>query len=389
MRGHIRKRGTTWSIVIDLGRDSDGRRRQKWHSGFKTKREAEHALGEILGKIQAGTYIQGKRQTVAEYLTEWLPAIRSTVRSGTWTSYRANLEHHVIPRIGHLQLAQLSARHLNAMYAELEVSGRVSGGPLSRRTVKYTHTILHRALRDAVRWNLLVRNPADQSDPPSPDRPEMRVWTNGELNQFLRSTRDSRLHALWILWSTTGLRRGEALALRWSDVDLEAGRLAIRRSLSSVGGTLSFARPKTAKSRRPVVLDPKTLAALRDHRERQEKEKVVWDEAYKDLDLVFAREDGSALRPDSLSRWFQAQASRIGLEPIRLHDLRHTYATVALSAGTHPKVVAERLGHSTTAVTLDIYSHVVPSLEEQEAERIADLILGDDDDEDRDDEEVE
>lgn len=378
MRGHIRKRGSTWAVVVDLGADDSGRRRQKWHSGYRTKREATQGLTEILGKLQAGTYVEPTRQTVAQYLREWLTAIESTVRPGTWASYRTNVERHAIPRIGQLPLRHLGALQLNSLYEELMADGRCDGsGGLSYRTVRYTHTILHRALRDAVRWGLLARNPADLADPPKHRTPEMQVWTTEQLRTFLRSVNDDRLYGFWLLIATTGLRRGEALGLRWGDVDLDAGRAAIRQTLSSVGGRLTFSTPKTAKSRRSVTLDPSTIAALRAHRRGQVEERLAWGTAYEDADLVFARENGSPIRPDTMTRQFGELTKRAHLRPLRLHDLRHTYATIALSAGTHPKVVAERLGHATIAVTLDTYSHVIPSLQEEAATRLANLILGD------------
>ena len=165
MRGHIRRRGRTWSVVVDLGRDDRGQRKQKWHSGYRTKRDAERALVEILGRLERGTYVEPTRQELGAYLREWLPAVRSTVRPGTWNSYRTNMERHVIPRIGTVPLQRLGAEHLNGLYAELLEGGRCDGrGGLSPRTVRYTHTILHRALRDAVRWGRLPRNVADLAD---------------------------------------------------------------------------------------------------------------------------------------------------------------------------------------------------------------------------------
>ena len=377
MRGHIRKRGNKWAVIVDVGVGEGGRRRQKWHSGYRTKKDAEAALTEVLGRLQTGTYVEPTRQSLAGFLQEWLPAIEGTVRAGTWRSYRTNVERHVIPRIGQVALSKVGAAHLNALYAELLATGRHDGaGGLSPRTVRYTHTILHRAFRDAVRWGALSRNPADLADPPRNGRPPLNVWTAEQLRTFLASNERDRLYALWFTLSTTGLRRGEALALRWSDVDFDANRLSIRRSLTSAAGQLTFAEPKTAKSRRSIALDPSTIAVLRAHRIRQLQDRMAWASAYEDNDLVFAREDGSPLRPDTVSRRFIDLARRTGVARIRVHDLRHTYATIALVAGTHPKVVAERLGHSAIAVTLDTYSHVIPSLEEEAASRIARLITG-------------
>lgn len=377
MRGHIRKRGNSWAVVVDHDRDQDGKRRQKWHSGFRTKRDAERALNEILNRIGSGAYVDPGRQTIAEYLREWLMAIQPTIRRGTWISYRTNIERHVIPRLGGRELRQLGGSHLNVLYAQLLEDGRCDGARgLSPRSVRYTHTIVHRALRDAVRWGKLPRNPADMADPPKSRTPEMKTWQTDELRRFLTSVEGDRLYAAWLLVATTGLRRGELLGLRWSDLDFQAGRAAIRQTLSSVGGKVTFSTPKTTKSRRSIAVDSATLAALRHHRDAQNKERVTWEEVYRDLDLAFCREDGTPLRPDTITRRFHDLSRRAGVPVVRLHDVRHTYASIGLAAGTHPKVMAERLGHATVGITLDTYSHVAPALARQAADDLAALILG-------------
>lgn len=207
----------------------------------------------------------------------------------------------------------------------------------------------------------------------------MKTWQRDELRRFLSSVADDRLYATWLLVATTGLRRGELLGLRWSDLDFNSGRASIRQTLSSVGGKVTFSSPKTTKSRRSIALDPATLAALHRHRDAQDKERVTWEEVYTDLDLVFCREDGTPLRPDSITRRFHDLSRLAGVPLIRLHDVRHTYASLGLAAGTHPKVMAERLGHATVGITLDTYSHVAPALARQAADDLAALILGDDD----------
>ena len=330
MRGHIRRRGHTWSVVIDRGRDESGRRQQKWLSGFRTKREAEQALADALTKLAGGNFVEPSRQTLSDFLREWLLAVKSAVRPGTWTGYRMNLERHVMPRIGSTRLAKLSAAQLNSLYAELMDEGRCDGsGGLSTRTIRYVHAILHRALRDAVRWGKLGRNPADLAEPPKHDRPELDVWTRPQLRRFLDIASADRLYAAWLLLSTTGLRRGELLGLRWRDIDLEGARLAVRQSLGSVGGKLTFAAPKTPKSQRRISLDPATVDALRAYGKHQAEERAAWGSGYHDSDLVFCQEDGSPLRPDSVSRSFHALIKKAGLPEIRLHDVRHTYATIA------------------------------------------------------------
>ena len=377
MRGTVRKRGNSWSFIVDLGEDSNGKRQQKWKGGFRTKKDAQAALTEILGQVAAGSYVEPTKKTVAVFLREWLPAIEGTVRPSTWRSYATNMERHVMPRLGQVALRQLSAPQLNAFYSELLATGRCDGrGGLSARTVRYTHVILHRALRDAVRWGLLSRNPADLADPPKQQRPEVQVWTPAQLRLFLEHVGGDRLAGLWVLLATTGMRRGEALGLRWRDVDFATSRVSISQTLGSWGGQLVFAAPKTAKSRRSLTLDPVTLTVLRRHHRLQLEERMRWGRTNDELDLVFAREDGSPVRPDTVTRQFAELSKSAGLPKIRVHDLRHTYATIALSSGAHAKVVAERLGHATIGITLDTYSHVMPALEEQTATRIARLIVG-------------
>jgi integrase len=243
--------------------------------------------------------------------------------------------------------------------------------------VQYVHAIVHRALRDAVKWGRLARNPADAADPPkatAASRPESTTWTADQLRTFLERTRTSRFSAAYHLIATTGLRRGEALGLRWQDLDLDAGRASIRQTVIAIKHTVMISTPKTAKGRRTVTLDSGTVAALREHRARQAAERLLMGAGWRDNDLVFCHPDGTALHPERFSRGFLETVARIGLPRIRLHDLRHGWATLALQAGIHPKVVQERLGHANIGITLNTYSHVMPGMHEDAAERVAALI---------------
>jgi integrase len=364
--------------VLDVGRDEDGKRKQKWLSGFKTKREAQAALAGHLTDLQKGVYVEPTRETVGEYLAEWLDSIRATVRPTTMASYRGLMTGHVIPRIGAVPLRQLGPAQLQRLYVDVAECGRLRGrgSSLSPRTVQYIHVVIHRAMRDAVRWGKIQRNPTDLVDPPRLERTEMQVWAPEQLGAFLRFVSKDRLAALWQLAATTGMRRGELLGPRWTDVDFEASRLAIRQTLVDVGCTPTFSEPKTAKSRRSIAIDGGTLAVLRQHRARQAAERLAWGPSWEDIGLVFTREDGTLINPQTLSAAFKRHVKAAGLPTIRLHDLRHSYATAALSAGIHAKVVSDRLGHSSVGITLDVYSHVVPALQEEAAETIAALIVG-------------
>lgn len=203
---------------------------------------------------------------------------------------------------------------------------------------------------------------------------EMKTWNAQQLKEFLASVKDERLSPLWHLLAMTGMRRGEALGLRWEDVDLEAGRLSVRRALIPMGAAVIVSEPKTAKSRRSIALDPGTVEALKAQAQRQLDDQDEWGQAWNDSGLVFTREDGEAWHPEVVSRLFRQAMKRSLLPVVRLHDPRHTHATLALRAGIHLKVVSERLGHATIAITLDTYSHAIPAMQEEAAAKIADLV---------------
>lgn len=291
------------------------------------------------------------------------------------------VEKQVIPRLGGIPLQKLTPGHLNAAYADMLASGRRDGrGGLSPRTVRYAHTVMRKALADAVKWSRLARNAADSADPPSAKAAKakaMETWSADELRAFLASVRSDPLHSAFFLSATTGMRRGEVLGLRWRDLDLGAGRLAITQTLIAPDYKLQFSEPKTDKGRRAVDLDPATVEVLRTHKKRQLEERLAFGPGYAENDLVFRRADGSPVHPYQFSQAFGRRTKDAGLPKIRLHDLRHTYATLALRAGEHPKVVSDRLGHSSIAITMDTYSHAVPGMQRESAARVAALILGD------------
>jgi integrase len=254
-------------------------------------------------------------------------------------------------------------------------SGGKGGRSLSPKTVRYVHTTLRCALRDAVADGIVVRNVAAQARPPRARRIEMHTWTAAEVGTFLASVREDRLYVAWLLLATLGIRRGELLGLRWGDVDLTTGRIAIRQTLVMVDGKPAVAEPKTAKGRRSLMLAPEVLETLRTHRARQAAERLSWGADYTDSGLVITTEDGRPMHPETLSGLFVRQARRAGLPPIRLHDLRHSVASILLARGVHPKVVSELLGHATIALTLDTYSHVIPSLQQEAAGVVAAAVL--------------
>jgi integrase len=375
-------RSGTWWFVVDLAPTADGKRRQVKRRGFPTKKAAQLALDELRHDSRHGTYVPPARQTLGDYLVDdWLPAIRTTIDRDTLSSYERNVRLHVVPALGGKRLQAIDGPTLNKLYADLLTDGRKDGRPggLSARSVRYLHTILHRAFRDAVRWRRLPFNPADAADPPSASAakaPEMKVWTKDELRRFLELMEGDRYQPAFLFLATTGCRRGEAVGLRWSDVNLDAGLVSIRQTLTDSGFKH---RTKTGKAR-VIELDARTVAALRSWKAAQAQERLLLGAGYQDHNLVFCLADGRPYVPKHFAREF---LRRLGRKPfrdelprIRMHDLRHTWATLALIAGIDVKIVSERLGHSSPMVTWSIYQHVVQGMQTDAAERVASLIFG-------------
>jgi integrase len=371
------KRGSTWSLVLDVGPDpATGKRRQKWKGGFRTRKAAEAALRELSASVDAGRFVERSTKTVGEYLDEWIDVVRPRLRPTTWNSYRQSVAH-IKGRIGAVPLQSLAPLEVENLYKQLLATRGRNGRLLSPKTVRGIHVVLRKALADAERLGLVVRNAAAAAKPPVPAKYEHTTWTAEQLARFLDSIQGERLAAAFVLLATTGMRRGEALGLRWGDVDLAVGRLSIVQTITTVRDKMVMSPPKTARSRRSVSLDSVTVAALRDHRRRQNEERLRVGEAWSNTsDLVFTNEVGEPVHPSAFSYSFESFVRHSGVPKIRLHDLRHTYATVALAAGVHPKIVSERLGHATIAVTLDLYSHVTPAIDAEAAALVASKIFG-------------
>ncbi len=380
--------GISWSYRVDVGRDADGQRLERRRGGFETKREAERQLAETVASLNSGTFVPSKPTTVTEYLRdEWLEATAPPqVGYETWDDRRRNLGHHVIPHLGDLRLQDVNASHLTRLYAHLMKEGRVDGGGgLSPTTVRRIHAILRKAFNDAVRWGVLQSNPTEFADPPparvvkAARRRSMRTWNRDELRAFLDGTREHPLHALWMLAATTGMRRSELLGLRWPNLDLDAGTVLVRNTvvLEEDGYELADAQ-KSTRSGRTIHLDHRTVARLREHRAELEAIAEATGPDWNHHDLVFPTPEGTWWNPPAVSLAFRRAVRSLGLRAVRFHDVRHSHASLLLRAGVNPKVVSERLGHSSVAFTLDSYAHVMPGMQPEAAERFSDLVFDDD-----------
>ncbi len=314
-----------------------------------------------------------RKITVERFLWEtWLPAIKTSIRTSTYLSYESHLRNHICPYIGARRLDRIDGSVLNELYATLLERGRQDGTCLSAATVRRVHVVLHRAFRDAMRWSLIARNPTAAADPPKLRASRQAQFSDlerpCELKRFLDFVRNDKLYQLWLLLATTGMRRGEALGLRWCDVDLHRGEAVVRQTVVSHHYVIAMSEPKTCGGAGSWRSMPTTVAALAIYKEGNSPER--------DDELVFLLPDEDSLNPIDISKRFIRLTEKAGLRRIRLHDLRHTHATLALQAGIHPKIVSERLGHSTIAFTLDVYSHAIPHLQKEAATEIATLVLG-------------
>lgn len=357
--------GCAWSYRVDVPESIDGKRRQLRKGGFAHKTAAREALADVQQRMATGERIGGS-VTVASYLEDWLRAKETAGRrASTMAQYRIYVDNYLAPVLGHVRLSELRAIHVDGLLAKMEEEGR--GLPTRHRVM----ACLSSALTTAERRRLVSSNVCRQVEIPPERTPIRPVYDGPQLAQFLAHVSADRLAALWRLYSLIGPRRGEAIALTWSTVDLDAGTLRIERSLGIVNGRLAWGPPKSVSGLRTVALDATTVTMLRTHRANQNKEKLALGAGYVDSDLVFAREDGAPLRPEWVSKRFHVLTDAAKLPRIHLHDLRHSAASMALAAGVPMKVVSDNLGHSTLAVTANVYSHVSSELAKDSAERVA------------------
>jgi integrase len=337
----------------------------------KTRKAAAEKLTKALADRNGGIVFDDENLTVSGFLDAWLSdCVKDTIRVSTFERYKGIAELHISPALGRLRLTALTPAHVQGFYR-----GRLDSG-LSPATVQKIHVVLHKALSQAVKWSLVPRNVTEAASAPLPSPKEMRPLSAEEVRKLLNAAGDDRLEALWVLAVHTGMRQGELLALKWTDIDLEAGKVSVRRTLTRESGHYTLGEPKTKKSRRTVKLTGAATEALRGHLGRQMEEMDRLGDLYKDQGLVFTSCSGAPLNPSNIrNRNLRRLTGKAGLPKIRFHDLRHTCATLLLSKNVHPKIVQEMLGHATVAITLDTYSHVLPGMGDHAAAAMEDALL--------------
>jgi integrase len=370
-----KKRDGVFLVTVFLERDANGKRQYHYKQIKGTKSDAQTYLNDVLHSKDTGTFIQPVALTLNEYLMKWLArGARPRVSERTHEGYQYLLDRHVQPELGKQKLSDVRPLHIQKLYSDMQERG------LSARTVRYLHAVLSSALKQAVRWGMLARNPAELVELPRQARKEMQALSPTEAAEFLKAAASDRWGVLFAFALATGLRPEEYLGLQWKDVDLERGIVTIRRALvwRSIGGGWYFGEPKTTRSRRQIPLPASTLRALAEHRRKQAAERLKAGAIYQQNDLVFATPEGGPLAPRNLKRrHFRPILERAKLPPdFRLYDLRHSCATLLLAAGEHPKVVSERLGHASITLTLDVYSHVLPTMQEAASQKLESLLYG-------------
>jgi integrase len=336
----------------------------------KTRREVDEKLTKAKADRDGGLVFDADNLRLGEYLERWLAdSVRDTVRPTTFERYEQLVRLHIRPVLGKASLKNLTSAHVRGLYREKLDAG------LSPRTVQYVHVTLHKALKQAIADGLIPRNVTEAVKPPQVRREEIRPLTAEQVRILFDAVKGDRLEALYVLAVTTGLRQGELLGLKWDDIDLEVGTLQVRRTLTTANGGPVFSAPKTKGSRRTVRLSQMALEALTSHLDYQLGEIDRAGGLWRENGLIFASESGEPLsRQPVTARRFKPMLKRAGLPEIRFHDLRHTCATLLLSKNVNPKVVSEMLGHASIAITLDTYSHVLPTMQESAAKAMEDAL---------------
>jgi integrase len=363
-RLYYNKHRRKWQAIVELGHDPQSGKRQQIYRDAKTKAEARQVLQKLMRELEDGSHVEPHKLTVADYLRSYVAEhARHTCSARVIESMGYMVERHLVPALGAHKLQGLRPMHLQHYYSEKIDSG------LSPTTVRKHHNTIHVMLRHAVRMQLLAVNPSDAVTPPRIVRKEMSFLDAEASAALLRKLEGGSLYLPVLLALGTGLRRGELLALRWSDIDLDAGTLIVARTLEEAFGTVNTKQPKTVKSRRRVTLPEIVVDALRAEKTKQAEKTLAREPGSPESDVLLRAASGDPWKPSAFDRKWR-RFRRNNAVPVRFHDLRHSHASQLLAAGVHVKVVSERLGHASIAITLDTYSHVIPALQEEAAEKI-------------------
>jgi integrase len=369
MTGHIRRRGErSWELKFDLGIDpGTGRRLTKYHSFKGTKRQAEAELVRLKAGANCGDYIDPTRTTLADFLDRWELWAETQVSPKTFERYKELAAHHVRPHLGTSRIQRLKTIHFAELYGKLQ-RAKPEGAGLAPLTVGHVHRLLRRIFGHAVKWGVIALNPVAAAEPPRVERREIEILTSDQIKIVLAALRGRPLYPVAVIALATGMRRGEIAALRWSDIDFDGGKIRIERSLEQTNAGLSFKAPKTQAGRRTISIPASIIAALGEHWRKQQEQRLALGVGKAGPDgLVFARVDGTAWPPDSLTTAWQKTVVALKLPKVTLHALRHTHVSQLIASGLDVVTVSRRVGHGNPTVTLGVYSHLFGNTDERAA----------------------
>lgn len=376
MRDGIIQRGKTWSYVVRERDPKTGKTKPRWVGGFATRKAAKSARDDARHAVNNGTYVAPQNLTVGEWLDRWITSHEIGLKPSTAKSYHDNIDRYLKPAIGSERVQSLSPSRLSIVFRRLHEAGGKDGGAISPRTVAFARAVLRRAMQDALLDRVIQVNPVIGTKVPKVLKPQHSTWTGAQVLTFIAHTAETRWASLWVLAAATGMRRGELMGLRWADIDLESGVVRVDRAVTQIRQTRTYGTPKN-NERRQVRIDPHTVRSLKSWRSIQSRERLAWGETYQGAEnLVFTWEDGSPVQPDYVSKAFVKAQQGAGLPRLVLHELRHTHVTLLLREGTPVHVVAERVGHKDSSVTLKMYAHAIPDDDDRAVEVFTRVVWG-------------
>ncbi|NLN69423.1 MAG: site-specific integrase [Chloroflexi bacterium] len=360
--GSVYKRGNSWVAQVGSGKNREYR-------SFKTQREANSWRLKAVEQRRQGLDFAGSKVTLAKFLDDWLVVARSSVRPNTYYQYAQIVRDHINPTLGKVLLKDLRPEQVQSLYTSKLKNG------VSPRTTRMIHAVIRRALNHALQLGSVIRNVSALVTPPKVPKKEMQILDEYQVRQLIQATERPQMAVLFWMAVTTGLRQGEILGLKWSDLDWDNRRIHVQRQIQRRKGEgLVFCEPKSSSGRRVIVLGQSTIEKLRSHKNRQEKERMLKGNEWQENDLIFPSPIGTPLDSSNVVKAYKRSLEKAGLPNIRFHDLRHTAATLMLQEGINPKIVQERLGHADISLTLNTYSHVLPHLQEEAAEKMDELL---------------
>lgn len=370
----IYKTADGYGFRVSMGKDPvTGKYPQKRFSGYKSKTQARQEKKRIELEVKQGTYLVDQDIKLATFLQKWLDHKSKHVTEGTMSHYRPYVNKHLIPHLGHVDIGKVKPSHIQQLY-DYYVEEEI----LTNTSIKHMHRILHNAYNAAIKWEYVSRNPCLGASPPAPEKKMMQTWDEIDIQTFLEENMNHRLYMFYLLALSTGMRKGELLGLTWDNIDFTNSVLAVTQAVrKKKGGGYELGKVKTKYAERTISLFDHVNEALKKHKKDQMAYKMENRQSYEDQGLVFATGNGTFFSPHNIQRYWAQSLKESAVKPIRFHDLRHTHATLLLKMKEHPKVVQERLGHSSITVTLDLYSHVMPNIQKEAATNFGQHIFGD------------